>query len=149
MSGADANAALGHYQKVISYLIGVLLKNGCSHAHTVGRAFIMQPEEYDTPVRLAAAKNVFAKILVIGQQDSAFTCGSRQDVLVVGLRHCLRNGQHIVAGAAQVFNYRRAGGLVNNEPHGWRLHGDAEGENGFVGQHPGCISQGSADVLRL
>ncbi len=49
MSGADANAALGHYQKVISYLIGVLLKNGCSHAHTVGRAFIMQPEEYDTP----------------------------------------------------------------------------------------------------
>ncbi len=52
MSGADANAALGHYQKVISYLIGVLLKNGCSHAHTVGRAFIMQPEECDTPEAL-------------------------------------------------------------------------------------------------
>jgi len=75
---------------------------------------------------------------------------SGQDVLILSLRHCLSDGEHVVTNAAQVLQYRRTGGLIYDELHGGcHLRGNGEGENILMGQHLGRVGQGSADVSGL
>jgi len=99
---------------------------------------------------LTAAKDEFAEILVVCNEDSFFSCGAGNDIPIVGLRHRLGNGQYIVAGGAQGFDDRHTSGLIDEKFHGgWVLGGNGEGENVFVSQHLGCICKSSADVLGL
>jgi hypothetical protein len=127
-----------------------LLQYDLYHAQAIGRTFVVKPKQQDTMMRLAAAKDKFTKIFVIGNENSSFAHSPGQDMLIFCLGHCLRNGKYVMAETAQVFDYSCTGRLVNHELHGGHfLRGDGKRENILIGQHHGGVGQGSADVIGL
>ena len=113
----DAHATFRGNREVTCQPIGVLPQNGPQYMYAIGWAFVMEPKQHHTMMRPAATKDEFAKILVVGNQDSPVIGSPGQDIPVLSLRHCFGNGKHIMANAALVFHYRCAGGLVYNETH--------------------------------
>lgn len=70
--------------------------------------------------------------------------------MIVGLRHHLSNGQHIMAVCAQVFNDRGTGRLIDDEVHdGWYLGRHGEGKDILIGEDLGSVGQSSTDVVGL
>jgi len=68
-------------------------------------------------------------------------------LLIVGLRHHLSNGYHVMAVAAQVFDHRGTGRLIDDEVHdGWDLGRHREGKDILIGEHLGGVGQSSTDV---
>jgi len=66
------------------------------NSYRVPRALIGQSQEDDTAVRLAALEHEFAKVLVLGHQDAAFTLGLRHDNGVLNPREILADPGHIM-----------------------------------------------------
>ena len=68
-------------------------------------------------MRLAAAKDEFTEILVVGDENPSLLHCPSQDIRIIGLGHCLSYGKHVMSGASQVFNGRSTGRLIYDELH--------------------------------
>ena len=54
---------------------------------SIGWAFVMQAKQHHPGMRLTTAEDEFTEILVVGDEESPFVPGARQDVVIAGLRH--------------------------------------------------------------
>jgi len=68
---ADSHAALRRNGEVTCEPIGILSEEILHDAHAIAGAFVAKPKQHHTRMRLAAAKDEFAEVLVIGNEDSS------------------------------------------------------------------------------
>jgi hypothetical protein len=128
----------------------MLFEDGPDHAHAVGGAFVLEPQQQYAAVRLAGAVDELAKVLIVGDEDPCVPGGLGKDIGITGLRHNLGDGQYIMTGVTQVLGDGGASRLVDEEAHDRQaLCRNSQGEDILVGQRFGRVGQGSADVLWL
>jgi hypothetical protein len=139
-SGPDAHHGFCCDDELTSRAIRILLQNGFHQTHSITWIVVARPKQYHTMVCLTPAKDEFAEIFVIRNQDSSLTGGPGHNILIVGLRHHLSNGYHVMAVAAQVFDHRGTGRLIDDEVHdGWDLGRHGEGKDILLGEHLGSV----------
>jgi hypothetical protein len=149
-AGPDSHADLCRYGETSNQSIKISLKDGLYDAHAIGWTFVVKSKQQDTMVRLAASKDEFPEILIVGNDNAPFSHSAGQNIRVVSLRHGLGDGEHVVAGTAQVFGYCRAGRFINEELHAdGQLCGKGKRKNFFVSQNLGRIGKSCADVIGL
>lgn len=147
---AESYARLCGHDKVTRHPIGKSVQQILYHVDAIGRTLILESKQHNGTMPSPIAKDKLAKVLVVGEEDAVLSCSAREDVRIISLRHRLRNGQDIVAKAAQIGDHCRTGGFIDQE-----LHSDGflcrsrQGENVFVGQNLGGIGQRCTDILRL
>jgi hypothetical protein len=101
-------------------------------------------------VRLAASKDEFSEVLIVGNDKAPFAHSAGQNIRVVSLRHGLGDGQYIMAGSSQVFGYCRTGRFIDEEIHaGGQLCRKGKRKNFFVSQNLGRIGKSGTDVIRV
>jgi hypothetical protein len=148
--GTDSHADLCRNGETAHQSIKISLKDGLYDAHAIGWTFVVKSKQQDTMVRLAASKDEFPEIFIVGNDNAPFSHSAGQNIRVVSLRHGLGDGEHVVAGTAQVFGYCRAGRFINEELHAdGQLCGKGKRKNFFVSQNLGRIGKSCADVIGL
>jgi hypothetical protein len=146
----DSHADLRRNGETANQSIKISLKDGLYDAHAIGWTFVVKSKQQDTMVRLAASKDEFPEILIVGNDNAPFSHSAGQNIRVVSLGHGLGDGEHVMAGTAQVFGHCRTGRFINQEFHGGgQLCGKGKRKNFFVSQNLGRIGKSSTNVIRV
>lgn len=148
--GPDAHPGFCCDDELTSQSISILVQDSFHDTHPIAWIFVAKPKQHHTMMCLTPTKDEFAEVLVIRNQDSSLADSAGHNILIVGLRHHLSNGQHVMAESAQVFNDRGTGRLIDDEVHdGWYLGRHGEGKDILIGEDLGSVGQSSTDVVRL
>ena len=118
LASPDSHATLSRHNERALQPLTESGEYGLCHTDPIGGAFISKPEQQNALMSTAASENKLAKVLVVGHHDAPLKGGPVKDCGIIGLRHNLGNGDHVVTSAPKELGNPGTGRFVHDESHG-------------------------------